>query len=204
MSIFRWLSNWFAKLSRRERLVVAGGAAVSLLAILLVLVILPLSRRWSEREVEIEAKAAQVARLEALVSGQGQLEAAINELMATRDDMARRLLGGSTPALAASTLQTLLRSYAERSRVSLQRVDADRQFEPGADGLTPIGIELYLSGDVYGLVDFLFYLENGEKLLVIEDLRIDSAQQRRANPETELLTWTIRLHGLYVAEEEPA
>ncbi|NIW37939.1 MAG: hypothetical protein GWN32_16075, partial [Gemmatimonadetes bacterium] len=71
------------------------------------------------------------------------------------------------------------------------------------DGLTPIGMELFVRGDVYGLVDFLFYLQNGEKLLVIDELNVNSGRLRRSTEE-ELLSWTVRLHGLYTPAEEPA
>ena len=32
-------------------------------------------------------------------------------------------------------------------------------------------------GDIYGLVDLLFYLQHGEKLLVIDDLRVGDARR---------------------------
>ena len=145
-----------------------------------------------------------MARLEALVNSQDRLESAVEQLEASREGRARQLLIGSTPALAASTLQTLLRGYAERSRVRLERVNADREFEPGEDGLTPIGMDLTVRGDVYGLVDFLFYLQNGEKLLVIDDLSINAAGPRRRSDEQQLMSWTVRLHGLHAPEEGPA
>jgi len=203
MRLFHWLWTWFERLRPRERIVVAGGATISLAALILVFGVLPFGRRWSEREASLEAKAAQLARLEALLSSQQQLEGAVAVLEGEREGWARRLLSGRTPALAASTLQTLLRGYAERSRVTLDRINADREFEPGADGLTPIGMELVVRGDVFGLVDFLFYLQNGEKLLVIDELSINSSLRRRATDE-EVLTWSVRLHGLYTPEEEPA
>ncbi|UCF18613.1 MAG: type II secretion system protein M [Gemmatimonadota bacterium] len=199
MRIFHWLSAWYARLNRRERLVVAGGATLSLLALLLVYTILPFARRWSEREAAMEAKVAQVARLEALVEGEAQLEAAVARLEESRDQRVRRLLTGSTPALAASTLQTLMRSYAERSRVRLERVDADREFELAENGLTPIGMQMVVRGDVYGLVDFLFYLQNGEKLLVIDELRITAGAGRTA--DQQLMAWNVRLHGVYAPPE---
>jgi hypothetical protein len=47
-------------------------------------------------------------------------------------------------------------------------------------------------GDIYGLVDLLFYLQQGEKLLVIDDLRV-SASRGAEN----LLTMSLGLHGYY-------
>jgi type II secretory pathway component PulM len=194
MRIFHWLSTWYARLNRRERIVVAGGATASLLILLLVYGILPFARRWSEREASIEAKAALVTRLQSLVSSEAELEDAVAQLEDSRYQRIRRLLTGSTPALAASTLQTLMRSYAERSRVRLERVYVDREFEVAENGLTPVGMQMVVRGDVFGLVDFLFYLQNGEKLLVIDELRINAGAVRR---DEQLMSWNVRLHGVY-------
>ncbi|NIW37938.1 MAG: hypothetical protein GWN32_16070, partial [Gemmatimonadetes bacterium] len=81
-------------------IVVGGGASISLAALIVVFGILPFARRWSEREASVAAKAAQVARLEALLSSQRELESAVADLEEDRERWARRLLAGRTPALA--------------------------------------------------------------------------------------------------------
>ncbi len=127
----------------------------------------------------------------------------MSELLAKRNQRGRRLLTGSTPVLAASVLQTLLRSYAEQSMVTIQRIDIARDFEPGEDGLTPIGLQLSARGDIYGLVDLLYLVQHGEKLLVVDDLRVNATAARRRSAPA-LIGWTIYLHGFYVPEEEAA
>ncbi len=203
MTTSHWLSERFGRLSRRERRVIAGGALVSLLALVVVYGVLPFGRRWSARESAIAAKAEQLARLQVLVEGEVALRETTAQLEEDRDRRAQRLLGGSTEALAASSLQTLLRGYAEQSRVSLDRVDVAREFEADSTGLTLVPADLVVRGDVYGLVDFLFYLQNGEKLLVIDGLSV-SAALRSGQTGPQMLSWTVSLHGFYVAEEEPA
>lgn len=203
MTTSHWLSELYRRLSPRERRVIAGGALVSLLALVVVYGVLPFGRRWSARESAIAAKAEQLARLQALVDNEAALTEATQALEAARENGARRLLAGSTPALAASSLQTLLRSYAEQSRITLDRVDIAREFEPDTAGIIPVPAELVLRGDLYGLVDFLFYLHNGEKLVVVDALTV-SAALRRSQVGPEMLSWTISLHGFYVPEEGPA
>lgn len=201
MRTSHWLFERFERLSRRERRVIVAGAVISALALITVYGIQPFARRWSEREAAIAAKAEQAARLEALVGARDRLAASVAELRRARDRESARLLSGSTPALAASNLQTLIRGYAERSRVSLQRVDVDRDFEAEESGLVPIGLQLSARGDIYGLVDLLFYLQNGEKLLMIEDLRVQTPFRRGADA---LLNWTIQLRGFHLPEEDRA
>jgi type II secretory pathway component PulM len=201
MRIFLWLSDWFARLEPRERRVVAGGAIACAVILLAVYAIVPFAKRWSAREATITAKAEQLARLESLVNSEEALRNVVAELEQGRSRRSRRLLVGTTPALAASTLQTLIRSYAEQSRVTLQRVNLSGQAEPEESGLTPVGLQVTVLGDLYGLVDFLYFLQNGEKLLVIDELQVNANPRRGA--AQQLMSWTLRLHGYYV-EEGPA
>lgn len=201
MRIFLWLSEWYGRLNPRERVVVAAGTVACVALLVAVYAIVPFARRWSEREASIEAKAEQVARLQALVESEAALDQVVTELEQGRSRRSRRLLVGTTPALAASTLQTLVRSYAEQSRVSLQRVNLSDESEPEDNGLTPIGLQVTVFGDLYGLVDFLYFLQHGEKLLVIDELQVNSNPRRGVSQQ--LMSWSLRLHGYYV-EDVPA
>ncbi len=207
MRTSHWLFGWYARLDRRERRVVAGGAILSAVALITVYGVLPFARRWSEREVRIDALAEQAGRLEALVESQSALDRVVAELDISRERHARRLLIGQTPDLAASSLQSLVKGYADRSRVRLERVDVVRDLESESSGLTPVGLRLTVRGDVYGLVDFLFYLQNGEKLLVLDELRVTASGGRatsRPGAESQLLSWSVRLHAFHATAEDAA
>lgn len=193
----------FRPLSARERWLVRGGALVAGALLLVAFVIAPFARRWSEREAELDAKAEQLVRLEDLLGRQGEYRRAVSTLRGQRAEGSTRLLEGETQALAASQLQAILRSYASESRIVLGRIDLAAN--PGLtaptaagepeEGLAPVPVRLSAVGDVYGLVDFLTYLERAEKLIVIDELTINSNPQRQSGEQ--LLGWTIRLHGVY-------
>ncbi len=206
MRTSHWLFAWSARLSRRERLVVLGGAMISAVALVTVYGILPFARRWSEREERIAALAEQAGRLEALVESESALDRAVAELDRLRERGARGLLAGRTADLAASSLQTLVKGFADQSRVRLERVDVVRDLETDDAGLTPVGLRMSVRGDVYGLVDFLFYLQNGEKLLVIDELRVSGPRRTgaRRGEGPQLLSGSVRLHGFHAPEEGPA
>lgn len=207
MRTSHWLFGWYARLDRRERRVVAGGAILSVVALITVYGVLPFARRWSEREERIDALSQQAGRLEALVEGQSALDRVVTELENSRERRAQRLLIGQTPDLAASNLQSLVKGYADRSRVRLERVDVLRDLESESSGLTPVGLRLTVRGDVYGLVDFLFYLQNGEKLLVLDELRVTASGGRattRSGDESQLLGWSVRLHAFHATAEDSA
>src|SRR6267143_774183 len=134
----------------------------------------------------------------------------------------RVVLGGalvSATALVASALQGLLQRYADESSVQLNRVDVASQPRPDRPGLLAIPVQLQCQGDIYGLVDFLSRLEQGEKVLVVDELSLNAAvgvafdpsvgPQAGQNPgprvgprvakPSQYLSWSLRLHGLYGA-----
>jgi len=188
-----WLSGTLGRLSRRERVVIAAGAGVSALALLAVLVAFPQVRHWVEREEQIAVRAERLARLEALVGREDTARQRLGELQRAQVGAGRQLLAGETAAVAASSLQLLLNRYAAESRVTLDGVDAvSRSGEEG--GITEIPARVAVRGDVYGLVDFLFYLQNGEKLLVVDDLRVNAGG---VGQHRQMLTTSVSLHGYY-------
>jgi len=204
MKISRWLSDTSRRLSRRERAVVLAGAAISVGALVWAYGIAPAGVRWREREAAIAVRAEQLARLRALVA----LDTVVRQRTALLTNHALRarglLLGGATPALAASDLQGLLGQYAERSGITLERVDVAGVPVP-SDSLLPVPARITARGGLAGLVDLLFYLHHGEPLLVIDDLRVFGRGGRQAyvrEGEGEL-TWTIALHGYHLSEPAP-
>ena len=197
-----WLSATLQRLNARERRVVAGGAAVSALALFVVLLGLPFARQWTAREASIAAGRDQWARLQALVSGESRLQRALDTLRLSQQSVRARLLTGTTPAVAGSNLQVLLQRYADESAVQLDRVDAVAEPEASREGLLAIPVRLQVHGDVYGLVDFLYRLQHGEKLLVTDELGINAGLESTLG--SQALTWSVRLHGLYpVASQTP-
>lgn len=186
---------------------VLGGAIVSATALAAVLLVLPVARRWTAREAAYAARREQWVRLATLAAGTDRLRLALDEQQRAFAAAQNRLVTGATPALAASTLQGLLQRYADESAVQLDRVDAAGQPRPDKPGLLAIPVQLQGRGDVYGLVHFLYRLEHGEKLLVIDELALSAGVEMVVSaeleggrgPEPQTLSWSLSLHGLYGA-----
>jgi len=191
-------SALFARLEPRERRVVVGGAALSAASLLLVLAVLPLSERWSAREQSIAAKRQQLARLTALVGSANSVQRAVDSLRSARGSRTGRVLRGETPALAAAKLQELLREYAEASRVDLEDVDVGGDPATDSTGLAAIPVKLSADGDVHGLTELLWQIEHGEKLLIVDELRINARAPQ--DDGTQRLSWTLRLRGPFVTD----
>jgi type II secretory pathway component PulM len=199
MSRFQSLSAWYRRLSTRERRIVAGGAIISTLALLAVWVVLPFARRWQDREIAIAAQETRLMQLRMLVEGEAKAKQGLTLRQRARAAVRQRLLVGSTPALAASSLQALLQAYADTSRVTLDRVDLVA--EPGVagnQGLLPIPVRLSGQGDIYGLTDLLNRLQHGGKLLVMDELSVNAGGVAGSKPD--LLVFSARLHGAYSPE----
>jgi hypothetical protein len=203
MSRFPSLSDWLARLNPRERRVVTIGALLSGLILTSAWVVLPLARRWEDREALISARQAQLTQLTALVRGDTTARRTLAAREHDRAALRARLLTGGTPALAASNLQALLQGYADASRVTLDRVDLVAEPEDSArSGLPDIPVQLAASGDIYGLADLLGRLQYGGKLLSIDEFRISTGEaedEAGAGGPSRLLTMSIRLHAVYGA-----
>lgn len=193
----------FRRLSPREQRVVLGGALVSAAALVFVGIVLPLGHRWSARERAYAASRGQWVRLEALTTNADRLRSVLAEQRVALSGDEDQLVTGATPALAASALQGVVQRYAEETAVQLDRVDAAGEPRPDKPGLVAIPVQLQARGDIYGLVDFLYRLEHGEKLLVVDELTVNGGFDGvvvHATTTVQTLSWTLRLHGLYAAD----
>ena len=72
--------------------------------------------------------------------------------------------------------------------------------------MAAIPVQLSGQGDIYGLIDLLYYLQHGEKLLIIDEIQVNSAQafaetmaEGTLPGNSNLLQWSVRLHGPYIA-----
>jgi len=170
--------------------------------------VVPFAQHWSSRETRLAAARDRWERLATLVANTGSLQQALDAARLASDADTNRVVAGATPALAASALQELVQRDAAQSTVQLERVDAAG--EPHADrpGLLAIPVQLQARGDLYGLVDFLAHVEHGRPLLIVDEVTIDAGADASdgdgrqlastvANGPRQVLTWTLRLHGLY-------
>ncbi len=160
-------------LSRRERRTVFAGAAISVAALLLVYGALPLARRWSDREDRIAASADRLARLRFLVVHENDLRQAV----ARREGMtgtSGRILVARTPALAASALQSVIRDYAARSAVTVNRLDVAGAPDTASSALPMLPASITAVGDIYGISQFLTLLQRGSPVMEIRDLTLVS------------------------------
>lgn len=183
---------------------VIGGAIVSAVALVVMGLIVPIADHWTSRESRYAANRAQWVRLSALAASSDRLQRALDQQKAALAVEENRLVEGTTPALAASTLQGMLQQYAVESAVQLQRVDAAGEPKAANPGLLEIPVQLSGTASVVGLVDFLSKLERGNTLLIVDEVAINAGFDIPGasiadvgGHQSQTLQWTLRVHGLY-------
>lgn len=172
-----------------------AGAGIAAALLLLTFAVIPYARRWRAQSAAIEGAREQRDRLRSLIASEDALRRALDARLAARGSYASRLASGETPALAASELQALIGRYAEESGVSVNRMSVAGDASPLEPGLVAIPLQVTAEGDVHGLAAFLARLQDGEKLLAVEEINVTAGSP---TPDgTHSFVWTLRLRGPY-------
>ena len=167
-------------LEPRERRTVAIGATVVAVAAVIMLVLVPLGRRWTEREAMIAVTRNHLARVESIIGHEAELAAATRAVEGRLDAAGTRLVRAPSLPLAAAAVQSMVRDYASASVVTVTRLDAAG--EPIASGSgVAIPATISAQGDIYGIADFLRRLQHGPVLLDITDFSIAPNPVLRGN-----------------------
>lgn len=157
-------------LSRRERTLIAAAIAVLLVVGAWEGVVQPLRERFRAVAELLPVREQLLAQRLDLVARRAAIAA---ELEATRqrlDALAARFLPGTTPAVAASELQKLVKSMATEARTEVRSERILPAVERGE--LLEIPVEIAVSGEIRQLVDLLERLERAPRLLVVQDVRV--------------------------------
>ncbi len=177
---------------------VTVGAVVTLVALTATYVVLPLARRWSDREARITLRAEQLSRLQGVLAEEAAIRASLGEAERQRREAEDRLLRGGTRAVAGSNLQLLLNRYATEAGMEVDRVDAVAA-GAGDEAVQRIPARITVRGDLRGLVELLSRVQEGTVLLAVDELSVSAATSARAGRDG--LTATIGVHGFALSRE---
>ena len=183
------------RITPRERRTIVAGAVVSAVALGVAYGALPFARRWSAREELIAARRGELARLRTLAAHEPALRQALAEREARAAVAPRRVLAARTAALAASTLQTTLRSWAESAPLAVSSLDVSGEPDSAATGALPA--TLTALGDVQAVGAFLEALRRGPLLVEVRELHVRPNNALRGEP----LQLTLTLAAPWVQEE---
>lgn len=158
------------RLSRRERQVVAASAAVAIVALVFAYALVPFYRNWTDREAQVSASAGQLTRLASLIARQDTLSQTVSALQ-QRSGRNRQLLAARSSSLASSELQRVMRMFAERSWISIDRMEFS-SVDESAVGTTMIPFTISAVGDIYGITDFLAILRSESPVVEVTEMNL--------------------------------
>jgi Tfp pilus assembly protein PilO len=159
-----------ANLSRRERLVIGIGIAAVLAIGGWMLIVQPLRDRSRLAGELVPVREQLLTRRQELISRKAEIASELQAMNARIETLNARFLPASTPAVAASELQKLVKELAAEASTEVR---SERIMPPVERGeLLEIPIEITVSGEVRQLVDLLSRLDAAPKLLAVENLRV--------------------------------
>lgn len=177
-------------------------AALGVLLILVILVVefglLPLQAAYRDKENEISDMQRTVTRYRQLIAQAPQLQA-----LKARDDRAQPLapllLPGSNSALAGAELQQRLQTLASAHGVRILSLRV-RPAEPDGS-FERISVDARIQGELAGLRNLLFDIEQGEPYLFVDTLSVRTRPQRRRRAAPSGLEARLVLSGLRAPAE---
>ncbi len=159
-----------ANLSRRERVVIALGVAITIVVGLWVGVVQPIRDRNRTAEELVPVREQILARRHELVTRKATIAAELEATRARLDALSARFLPAATPAVAASELQKLVKEMAAQAATEVR---SERILTPVERGdMLEIPLEITVAGEIGQLVDLLSRLDRAPKLLAVQDLRV--------------------------------
>jgi type II secretory pathway component PulM len=159
-----------ASLSGRERRLILGAAVVAALVGAWFFVVEPVFERNRLARDVVPARSELLARRQDLVARKDVITAELDAVNGKIDALAGRFFTATTPAVAASELQKLVKETAGQVRTEVR---SERILPPVERGeILEIPIEITVSGEIRQLVELLARLDAVPKLLSVQDLKL--------------------------------
>jgi type II secretory pathway component PulM len=184
--------------ARDRRTLIWGAVAVT--CVLMLYLLIPFVRQWSERESLIAARRGELARLRGVTGAESMLRNAVNARSARAAEYPQRPVSAGTAALAAGVLQGVLQRYADESQLSVSELNVAGEPDSTAVPLAALPATLIALGDVYGVADLLSRVQHGSTLLEVRELTVQVNPARRAEGGGELLQVTLVVRAPFVIE----
>jgi type II secretory pathway component PulM len=160
------------KLTPRDRkFLIAGGAAIALVAVFYAVTTLIPSREELSKEVELKKRL--VIKQRELLAQEATHKSRLERYRTRLEKDRTRLLTGSTPAMAAAELQSMLSDLAAQNGVEISRKTA-RPEQKVQDNLVKVAVQMETNCGPDQLVQLLSAIENYNKFLTVDELGITS------------------------------
>jgi len=158
------------KATKRERSIIAFAIVIGVAILGYTYVFDPI-QEWKQTGADlIPTREAVLERRRLLVAQRPAITAEIEKINERINAVAPRWLKGPTPPLAASELQTLIKTLAEQAGAEVRSERVLPLVERG--GLQEIPIEITVASGMREAVRLLFELEHTTKILTVQDVKV--------------------------------
>jgi hypothetical protein len=197
------IMNWFAKLSQRDRralmLLMPGVIAI----LLVYFVVFP----WvdaagdSSRSIAVREKMLhKYQNMAALLPAQETNAAALSGALAAAE---KGLLSGATPALQVAEVQQIVRDFASAQGILVHSVEFIPPKSAGS-GYSLVGVSLGFTAGIDQAMAFLNTIQNGPKILAVDQLRISAANVAATakDPMKKQVNVSLQVYGVALEKEK--
>ena len=158
------------KATRRERSIIVFAIVIGVAILGYTYVFDPI-QEWKQAGAElIPTREAVLERRRLLVAQRPTITAEIEKINERINAVSARWLKGPTPPLAASELQTMIKTLAEQAGAEVRSERVLPLVERG--GLQEIPIEITVASGLREAVRLLFDLEHTTKILTVQDVKV--------------------------------
>ncbi|MEW5975197.1 MAG: type II secretion system protein GspM [Acidobacteriota bacterium] len=189
------------RFSTRERWLIGSALGVALLYLACEYYVFPVIDSLAETREKIALDSKRLVNYRRLLLGQDSVQAALGEAHKQLAIMEQGLLNNRSDALANAEIQGLVKGIAEAQGLTFRRTELVpvRQISPEY-ARVPTRIEVI--GSIDQLVQLLVRLGSADKVLSVEEMRINPVQL--GNPKEKRVLATLMVSGVKRLESDAA
>ena len=182
-------------ISQRDKKVLIAGIVFVVCYLLFFFVAEPIYKKQAKTDDKIKTKVQFIQKYYEVLNQKSYYQEKEKANQSTHVSLARRFFQEKQPGLAAASLQKLVESFSSGT-VAIDRTKVNKP--KYIEGMLAVPIEISVRSNLKNLSLFLMRIENHEKFLIIEELRL-----RRINKtDPEDLQTRLMITG-FIQELEP-
>ena len=182
-------------ISQRDKKVLIAGIVFVVCYLLFFFVAEPIYKKQAKTDDKIKNKVQFIQKYYEVLNQKSYYQEKEKANQSTLVSLARRFFKEKQPGLAAASLQKLVESFSSGT-VTIERTKVNKP--KYIEGMLAVPIEISVRSNLKNLSLFLMRIENHEKFLIIEELRL-----RRINKtDPEDLQTRLMITG-FIQELEP-
>ena len=182
-------------ISQRDKKVLIAGIVFVVCYLLFFFVAKPIYKKQAKTDDKIKTKVQFIQKYYEVLNQKSYYQEKEKANQSTHVSLARRFFQEKQPGLAAASLQKLVESFSSGT-VVIERTKVNKL--KYIEGILAVPIEISVRSSLKNLSLFLMRIENHEKFLIIEELRL-----RRINKtDPEDLQTRLMITG-FIQELEP-